>query len=157
MHKDIGKRVKWRLDDKEGYGELVAVLNLGDRRPYLVQQEDGTRLSVWADSYELTEPMNEFTYAKVGDLVKTANGDLLRILDIRGEGELRLFDLSVIDNDKNSEDLKRWGTMHTEWQMLDYQFTLVKDEPEEPVTELTLDEIAQKFGVPVSQLKIKKD
>lgn len=34
--------------------------------------------------------------------------------------------------------------------------TIIDKRPKNPKTELTLDEIAEKFGIPVSQLKIKK-
>ena len=60
-----------------------------------------------------------------------------------------MYPVICVEND-NEDDFINGKTFYTA------QYTHWKPIPQEQVVELTMDEIAEKFGIDISQLKIKK-
>ncbi len=83
---------------------------------------------------------------EVGDEVVDKDGDKSTVLDVRE----RLIFLSRW-NDKNTS-----GSNYTREELIKAGYTIVQDTPEEEILELTIDQIAEKFGRDVKDIKIKK-
>lgn len=117
------------------------------------------RHSYFAESYTL-EPMKTLETLEVGDLVKCSDRATAwpyrRVLAVLGgEGESRLYAMSESVVLLGGSDLKRYGLSFTAFQLASNGYTPF--DPSTPqVTEVTLDEVAQKMGIPVSQLRIKE-
>ena len=82
---------------------------------------------------------------QVDDVLVDSNGDKRYILAVCG----RVIFLSYVD----SKDIS--GLYRTKEELIKSGYTILQDEEEE-IIELTLEEIADKFGVDVKLIKIKK-
>lgn len=102
------------------------------------------------------EEKKTFLNLKAGDTILDSNGDKRFILAVLFQDEKRaVYLLSCPDE----EDINTAGVATGPYTSSDLEacgFTLPNQKEEEPV-ELTLDEVADKFGVDVKNLKIKKD
>jgi len=93
------------------------------------------------------EPLEKtFETLEVGDVVITRHGSEKMVLD----RTTHLIALSITDNFEAHDD---WFTKQEFEEK--YELT-IKQEPTE-VKELTLDQIAEKFNLPVEQIRIKKE
>jgi hypothetical protein len=88
---------------------------------------------------------------EVGDWVKK-DGDFQRVLLASGEGELRVYLLSLGNRDKNHDDQKETESFYTAFELKRSGFTLDTAD----VLEVDLDEIAAWKGVSGKQIRIKK-
>lgn len=94
--------------------------------------------------------INEDTMFKKGDLLISESGYYRLILNVI-DG---LYFLSDWSKYSTSECLKEFGFIYTEFELNNNGFKLVT-EPQ--VKEVSMNEVAEKFGVDVKNLKIKKD
>ena len=72
------------------------------------------------------------------------------------EGYFSDGQLSIRGNYVNGQKHGVWEDYYSNGGQLNYRKEYNMGKEVQPITELTLDEIAEKFGVPVGQLKIKK-
>jgi hypothetical protein len=154
-----GQKVKCEIYGREITDARISINKSGI--PYICQnKEDG----IAADDklgYEYSWMLNKdftgysatnlrlaeksFDNPEVGDEYRDAYGNGRFVLGVSG----RVIHLSMFTG-KNSV-----GDSFTKEELIKYGYTIVQDKEEE-VTELTLDEIAKKFGKDVSKIKIKK-
>lgn len=87
-----------------------------------------------------------FDYPEVGDEYVDKDGDSRFVLGVAG----RVIFLS------SSYDKNLIGTYSTKEKFVELGFTIKQPAPTEEVLEVTLDEVAEKFGVDVTKLKVKK-
>lgn len=110
---------------------------------YSVYNKNGRRLEACADCYEVTHllPYNvtKFSELTTGNIVIDNNGDEHSVLFANGLVAVIEDDGAMIYSEREFEDRGFWFG------------------ETEKTTELTMDEIAEKFSVPVEQLKIKKE
>lgn len=83
---------------------------------------------------------------EVGDIVIDDDGDKRKILAVLTTGENPVYAASDCNNFDHADDI------YTAKELEDDDYKVVGE-----TTELTMDEIADKFGVSVERLKIKKD
>lgn len=86
---------------------------------------------------------------KVGDLLIDRDGDFRKVL-AKVDGVVLI---SMCSSDKDDEELNMTRGWYTDYEFKQMDLSKYEDK----VTEVTMDEVARKFNVPVSQLKIKKD
>ena len=98
----------------------------------------------WLELY--TEPSKEITWdtLKWKDVVINEDGDERIVLDVRND----LVDLSYDD------DFDTHGSTFHKKELQKYGYTIKQPTPEK--LELTLDQVAEKFGVDVTNIKIKE-
>ena len=82
---------------------------------------------------------------EVGDYVKTDNHYRRVLAVLGGEGELRVYVMSVFDKNYLHEDLKQFGLIKTVFELEEGGY--VPYTPSEEVTELTVAEAAKRLGV----------
>jgi len=109
-------------------------------------QEDDIRWSWDKKWLELYTPIITWDNLKWKDVVLDEDGDECLVLDVRND----LVDLSY------SDDFNGYFTTYHKQQLQNYGFTIKQDIPLAEKLELTLDQIAEKFGVDVTNIKIKK-
>lgn len=165
-HPDIGKRVKWTCDSETGLGTLMAVDCDGTYNPHIVQREDGggwalaasvaerltsarsqgvqygTKNLYWVESYELMK--RTIDNVKRGDWL-VRDGFYRRVLDVRGEGELALVDISYECKSKDDDETKKLSCTYTLYELKELGLTLKDESP----VEMTVAEISKKLGVTV--------
>jgi hypothetical protein len=78
--------------------------------------------------------------------------DERRILMAQGEGEYRCYLLSEINNKKIAS-----GQIYTAYELKDSGYTIKQLSDQEQPRELTIDEIAKKFGMKAEDVRIKKE
>lgn len=110
----------------------------------------------FASSYTLIPTtMKTLETLEVGDLVSDDSTayPLRRVLAVLGGvGKTRLYAMSDFGTNAESDDLNDFDTIWTANQLKNDDYTVYVPK----VTEVTLDQVAQKMGVPVSQLRIKE-
>jgi hypothetical protein len=183
-HPDIGKHVSAISYGRICSGILIAVDDENSEPRYLVKLDRGQqgadhssslcsagRPSIrsqihnlndlknasWCHSYTLTpQPMKTLETLEVGDIIVSGNSYAKILTVLGGEGLARTYVRSyyyselgkITDLPAASEDCIRTaqGLRNESWRPY--------EAPQ--VTEVTLDEVAQRMGIPVSQLRIKE-
>lgn len=95
--------------------------------------------------------LRTFETLDIGDEVVDAEGNEYRILMAQGEGEYRCYLLSR-DSDK-----KVTGSSYTAYELQKNGYTIKQPSDQEQPRELTIDEIAEKFGMKAEDVRIKKE
>ena len=181
---EIGVDVSIHFDMKKLVGRTLEVSYVGTNGNLSTKQDDSKNDTHWIwdkNWIELyTEPSKEITWdtLKWKDVVINKNGNEQMVLDVRND----LLDLSYRGdfythvNTFHKKELQEWGftikqptpTPETESEAFKKMVAEVKRVSEEQVEkareaetiveklELTLDQIAEKIGVDVTNIKIKK-
>jgi len=128
--------------------EVKFVFNDGDVYTKQDDSNDDTRWAWdknWLELY--TEPRKEITWEtlKRKDVVFDVNGNERMVLDVRN-------DLVFISQDDSFYKASNFNYHRQE--LSDYGYTIKQATPEK--LELTLEQVAEKFGVDVTNIKIKK-
>lgn len=134
-------------------GDKVRVINNGDRHYDQVGEitrEDTSWGFDWrvefnngSESYDEDELIKEEYMFNVGDIIVNENGLKRKVLAVTGE-------MTALSNKTNFNYLFGWFTKK---DLEDYGYKLANEEE----TTLSMQEVADKFGVDVDKLKIKKD
>lgn len=132
-------------------GDKVRVINNGDRHYDQVGEITGEDTS-WgldwrvefnngSESYDEDELKKEEYMFNVGDIIVSENGFKRKVLAVVGN-------LTALSDTTNFNYFNDW---YTKRKLEDYGFKLASEE-----TTLSMQEVADKFGVDVDKLKIKK-
>jgi len=126
-------------------GEIITLKQDGDvGYPYFWNTD---KSNFWNISFSYLEPhIKTIRDAQVGDVVIDEDGEECMVL----ERLQNSVSLSLANDFK-----KTGGDLYTFYQLGEYY--ILKDAPEVVQTILTMAQIAEKFGVDVSKLKIAKD
>ena len=134
-------------------GDKVRVINKEDEYYDQVGVITGKDISCWYDwkvtfnsgrsFYDEDELIKEKNMFNVGDVVVNNSGSKRKVLAVVDE-------LTALSASYNSN---YFGSWYTKEQLEDYDYKLVSEEE----TTLSMQEVADKFGVDVDKLKIKKD
>lgn len=122
---------------------------LGYKYSWILSYE-GEDIEDWDDNVKnlrtAEKTLDDFSTLEIGDVLVDRDGDERTILDVRE----KIIGLSNLSHGE------RYGNFYTK-DDLDYYGCKLKEQPEEDETvELTMDEIAEKFGIDVKKLKVKK-
>jgi len=139
---------KFRVIERNDYFDKGDIITLkgddGSDFPYFWKED---RSDYWSIPFSRIEPYAKtIRDAQVEDVVVEKNSGYERIVLERGQNTVVL---SYTNNFKKAS-----GNFH--FDELEKHFTL-KDAPEVEQTILTMDQIAEKFGIDVSTLKIIKE
>ena len=124
--------------------EVESLYKNGDVR---TKEDDSKDDTVWAwdeNWVELYNTIITWDNLKWKDVVIDDGGDERMVLDVRND----LLDLSYFD------DFDHHATIMTKQELQNRSYTIKQPTPEK--LELTLDQIAEKFGVDVTNIKIKE-
>lgn len=136
----VGDRVRVTADDnhKNEVGTVIGISSyyIDTRWPYTIHFSDGT-----TQIYCEEELIKEEYMFNVGDIVVDKDGYTCKVLAVYGE----ITALSDYD------DYDTYGSWYTKEQLKKFKCKLAEEE-----TTLTMQEIADKFGVDVDTLKVEK-
>lgn len=134
-------------------GDKVRVINKEDEYYDQVGVITGKDISCWYDwkvtfnsgrsFYDEDELIKEKNMFNVGDVIVSKDGSKRKVLAVVDE-------LTALSNTTNFNYFNDW---YTKKELEDYVFKLASEEE----TTLSMQEVADKFGVDVDKLKIKKD
>jgi len=137
----IGDRVKVVNDGDANYGKMGTITEKGYCYDWRVDFDNYDGLN---DENDLELVPKTLDNLEVGDILTTEVGNKRKVLGICG----KVVFLSYIN------DFEAFGDGSTLKQIKDFGYKL-KEESE--TVELSMDEIASKFDIPVEKLKIKKE
>lgn len=90
--------------------------------------------------------LDDFSTLEIGDVLVDRDGDERTILDVRE----KIVGLSTLG------DGERFGVFCTKAELDNLGYKLKEEPKEDEAVELTMDEIAKRFGIDVEKLKVKK-
>lgn len=159
---DTTKKFRIVNDYIENYEELeigdIFTLSSDDdsRCPYFrkVGEPKGEEYVLWLSELEYADRSKSDKY-EVGDILVDSDGDCRRVLGYcGGEGDYATYALSEYNLNKDSDRMKECCSTRTRYQLNNMNLSL--DIQEEPITELTLEEVAKLAGKDVKNIRIKE-
>lgn len=146
-----GQKVK-RIDDNNSLftkGKIYTIVDTYHPAPYPLAMIDdkGDKCSYSEEVFSKYFKVIDRTWdtLEVGDILLDVSKNEFTVLSITG----LLYGLSQKDNPSCHSD---W---YTKEEFDKYKYTIKQDTPEDDITELTLEEVAELKGIPVDKLRIK--
>ena len=146
---EIESGIPFHPSVKKLAGRTLEVKSVYDTGYVDTKQDDSNNDTRWAwdkDWVEIYRPTITWDNLKWKDVVIDKDGNERMVLDVRND----LVDLSYMD------DFNGYFTTYHKKQLQNWGYTIKQTTPTPEKLELTLDQIAEKFGVDVTNIKIKK-
>jgi len=126
--------------------EVDGVLVKDYVKSLLVRQDYDAQYDTWRDS-DLEPAPKTWETLEVGDILANIGGNKIKVLSVSDS----LITRSAVDD----FDIA-YSSFYTKQELINGGWTVYQQPTPEPILELTLDEIAKKYGRDVKDIKIKK-
>lgn len=154
----LGRTFKGRICKLVNGGIRIGVTDpdLGEGQWYLCDKnvDNFSWRSEIINLRDLQKDISDISTYEIGDILVDKDESITRVLGISGE----VIHLSAFTYEgSNSDMLKQCSYSWTIYSIKRNGLKFKDQPPTSEITELTLDQISEKFGIPVDKIRIKKD